>query len=102
MKIVVQGRQMGKTTKIIELAAKDDLYIVCPNRGMARNLFELAKQQGKAIRMPITWDEFITKKYYGEKIKGFAFDELGLSLRESTNVPIKMVTMSVEEGGDTE
>lgn len=96
MEVVVDGRQTGKTTLLINWAESENLYIVCPTRGMAMSVFKLAKKQGKKIHMPISWDEFIRKAYYAKGVKGFVIDELGLCLQQSSPVPIKCVTFSRE------
>jgi hypothetical protein len=49
-------------------------------------------QMGLNIPLPITYDEFIQKRY-GRNISGFLIDNLDLFLKHLSNVPINAVTM---------
>ncbi|MDO4890724.1 MAG: hypothetical protein Q3963_05120 [Coriobacteriaceae bacterium] len=52
--IISGGRQVGKTTRLIELAAETDQYIVEPTRMMADYVFRMAHQMGYDIRNPVS------------------------------------------------
>lgn len=97
MQILLGPRKSGKTTELIKLAEKHDLYIVTPTRLMAHNLKDQAKDLGYLIHMPITWDDFIQKKYYGTNINGFLIDQIDLCLMQQSIVPIKAITATYSE-----
>jgi hypothetical protein len=96
IEVIYDNRQTGKTTRLIDRAATEDLYIVCPTLHMAHSVYVMARRQNKIIHMPITWERFLRKEYYDKNIKGFLFDELGIALQMQTSVPIKAITISRE------
>ena len=95
--IIVTKRGGGKTTQLIELSAKTGAYIVCHSHSTAGGIMRMALQSDLKIPLPITYDDFINKRYYGAGIKGFLFDDVELFVQSLTRVPILAVTASIEE-----
>lgn len=75
--ICFQGNKgSGKTTKLIEVADRYFCYLVVRDR---RTVFEIerkARKEGKDIPMPLTYDEFINRKFYGKGILCFVIDDV--------------------------
>lgn len=94
MQIFVSGRQAGKTTQAIKLASEENLYIICPDVRQVSLTWELAHKLRLPIPFPITWQEFLEKKYYGSNINGFVIDNLDMCIQAMTAVPIHMVTLT--------
>ena len=86
-------RGYGKTTKLIKKSAKSGDYIVCNKLDEANRIQYEAKQMGLDIPLPITYAEFIEKRYHGRNISGFLIDNLELFLQYLSNVPVNAVTM---------
>lgn len=59
MRVIVGGRQSGKTTELIRIAHETDQYLVEPNRNMANYTFRMARGMGMPIRNPVTPDELL-------------------------------------------
>jgi len=96
---IVGGRQSGRTTKLIELAAEAEAngefcYIVCHSNSEAYRISRMAKQMEKAIQFPLTYDEFLQRQYHGAHIKKFFIDNADMLLqRLSPVVPIAAMTL---------
>lgn len=97
VEVIAKDRQRGKTTELIELAARDWLYIVVPNHALVSYTQDLARKMGLDIPQPITWEEFVRDRYYRHGIKGFVIDNLDLCIQQMTRVPIKAVSLTVPE-----
>lgn len=95
-KIIYKGRNTGKTTELIKLASTHQAYIVCHSIQCANGILKQARDMGLNIPMPITYDNFIDKKYYGEGIKGFLIDNAEHLLQRMTKVPIMAITINKE------
>ena len=81
MEIIARPRQAGKTSKVLKLAEKHFAYIICPDRKQAMLIWEQALKKKINIPMPITWKEFIDKKYCSSGIKGgFVIDNVNMCL----------------------
>lgn len=97
MKVIFDKRRTGKTSKLIELAAKSHGYIVCLNHDMAYHISSQAQEMKLDIHFPITLREFLNQRYQGGNIKSFLFDEAGMMLQSLTTVPIEAITISDED-----
>lgn len=75
--MIIGKRQTGKTIKLIKLFVKTGDYIVILDMNTCQQMFELARKMKLTIPYPITFDEFLNKKYYAKGIKGFLIDTLG-------------------------
>lgn len=80
-KLILGTRRQGKTKRLIELCHENGYsIIVCPNRAMCRITFDMAQDMGKPIPMPITFEEFINRRFFERHIEKFYIDELQLCL----------------------
>jgi hypothetical protein len=97
MKILVSGRGGGKTTKLIDESANTGAYIVTLNRQRANQIQDEARAHGLSIPLPISFDEFLHRQYYGKGIKGFLIDDAEQVLyRLCPVVPIDMIALNGE------
>lgn len=98
MKIITGGPLVGKTTKLIEIAARDNLYIVCHGQREARRIAEMADKMDLDILFPITYDEFINwKSMLGSRIKGFVIDNAGMLLGYmARSVPVVAISFRTD------
>ncbi|MEW5569721.1 hypothetical protein [Rossellomorea marisflavi] len=48
------NKNCGKTTKLIEIAAKENLYIVCPSRQRADFVYRRSLDLNKSIPYPVS------------------------------------------------
>lgn len=95
MKIIYKGRGEGKTTDLIKLSFERGGYIICKDIDEAHNISFIANELGCDIPLPITYDEFINKRY--GKIKEFYIDNVDNLLLYLTKSPIHAITLSKEE-----
>ncbi len=98
MKIIYKDRGEGKTTDLIKLSAERGGYIVCRNIDEASNIAYMANVLKLNIPHPITYDEFINKRY-GE-IKEFYIDNVENLLLYMSRTPIHTITLTKEEEVD--
>ena len=59
MKVILRPRQMGKTSKLIEIAANTDSTILCVRHAHIRGLVCQAKELGYAIPRPMSVASFL-------------------------------------------
>lgn len=78
MRLIIGGRQAGKTTQLIQMSAENGYYIVVPTQRDAAWVAEQARQMELDIPFPLTFDEFVQHRYYGKGIKGFLIDNADL------------------------
>lgn len=91
MEIITRARQAGKTTALIELASEKQLYIICPDRAQVRFIADLARKLNKKIPFPLTWQEFVERRYYGQGVKGFAIDNADACLQQLSSIKIEAI-----------
>ncbi len=95
MIIIHRPRLAGKTMELIRASAHYWHYIVCENMKEASRICNAAEQMGLKIPQPITYDEFINKRYHGRGIKGFLIDNVDLLLQVlSPGVPIAGISLT--------
>jgi len=94
MRVYLQKRGTGKTTKLIKDCSIFGGYIVCPNRQRAGEIFKMSKKIGWEILFPLTFDEFLDKGYMGLDIKHFYIDDVDLLLARLSLVPILSITLT--------
>ena len=51
------------------------------------------------IPFPITWAEFVEKRYYGRGINSFMIDNLDLCIQQMTDVEIKTISINGMSNG---
>ena len=93
MKVIASGRQTGRTTQLIQQAADEFLYIVCPTMERVKYVQRKAREAGLDIPNPMTWSEFSAHRFYGKGINGFVIDDLDHCLQSMTSVPIRAVAL---------
>lgn len=93
MEKIIMQRGYGKTTQLIKKSAKSGDYIVCHRLDEAKQIKYEAKQMGLDIPLPITYSEFVEKRYHGRKISGFLIDNLEMFLQYLSSVPVNVITM---------
>lgn len=86
-------RGCGKTYQLIKKSAETGDYIVCHSMQEASRLQREAQELGFNIPFPLSYDEWISKKYYGKNISGFLVDNLEMLMRYLSTVPVNAITM---------
>jgi len=97
-KIILQGRQSGKTSALIKRCHEMGGYIVCHSQKECARVFRLAEKMKMPVPFPISYHEFIRKDYYGNGIKKFHIDCADDFLCSLTHVPIVTITMTKGDG----
>jgi hypothetical protein len=93
MKVICRDTGKGKTKKLIELASKEDGYIVCLNHKEAYRISQQAIKMKKEIPFPLTFDEFLNGRFCAGNIKSFYIDDVDMLLNIiSKNVPVNAIT----------
>jgi hypothetical protein len=70
---IVDVRNSGKTTRLIKMSAETGAYIVCDN---PHYVAFMAESLNYNIPFPLSYYEFVERKYYGKNMKGFLIDEI--------------------------
>lgn len=96
MKVICRGRQEGKTIEAIKMSAETGSYIVCYSQRECSRVFQVAQEMGLNILFPISFDEFLSKKYYSRHIKGFIIDNADMLLQHLTPIRVECVTLTKE------
>ena len=91
---IIKERNSGKTTELIERSAKYGHYIVCCDHRESNNIQNHALRMGLKIPLPITYEEFVQKRYHGKFIDGFYIDELEMFLKYLSDIPVYAITMN--------
>jgi len=94
MQVIVGGRQIGKTTELIKMAHENGGYIICRSKMMCGEIADMARKMEMRIAFPLTYEEFLNKRYYGKGISKFYIDDADALLQSMTAVPIEAVTMT--------
>lgn len=101
MKIIIKKLRGGKTTELIEEANKLKGYnlIVCKDRHTVKYIWNIISEKKYTLPQPISFDEFLTGKYYGQNINAFLIDDADTLIQHiSKNVKIHAITLNEEEG----
>ena len=96
MKVITGGRGEGKTTKIIELCAKNFGYIVCADHRRSRYISDLATTMGLDIPFPITFHDFVENRYYDLGINEFLIDDAHELIQYLSNVPVSAISVCTD------
>ena len=94
MRVIYRDRQQGKTHDLIKICHEEGGYIVCANRRMVKEIELMAQQMGLNIPLPLTFEEFLRKQYYGLGVNKFHIDDAHLLLKALTPVHIATITLS--------
>lgn len=97
MKVIYSARGTGKTTELINLASQDGGSLICHSYNEAVRIAKVAKEMGKSIPFPLTYEEYLKKNFYAIGIRAFYIDNVELLLAEiSRGVPVKAITISTD------
>lgn len=98
MKIITDGKAIGKTTKLIKYASEYGYYIVCANKRRVENIVTLARKLNIDINYPLTMNNIVNNEFYSMGIKGFVFDEIINCMRTLTHcTSIEAITMRTDK-----
>jgi len=98
MRLISKPRRGGKTTELIRNCHNNGRLIVCHSRAEARRIYNQAVTTGYQIVLPITYDEFMTRGYFGRHIDGFCIDNLDMFLSNiAGNIPVTAATLTSNE-----
>jgi hypothetical protein len=93
MLVIAENRGRGKTTELAMIAAEDGLYMVCPDMAAARQAARAARDRGLRMNYPITWDDFVTRRYYAPGVQGFVIDDLDRCVQSMTARPVRAIAL---------
>ena len=98
MNIIIGERCSGKTTRLIERSAKEQLYILTSTKPRADAIFDNARRMGLVIPYPITVEECLHgNRFRSSSIRrdGILIDDFDDVLRVIfTGIPIHEVTIT--------
>lgn len=94
----------GKTPQLIQIAAERGGYIVCADTRRVAAITHMAREMDLKIAFPLTFDEFVKRRYHGRNMRELYIDEVGDLARALALglVPIHAITVSEHPGGDAE
>ena len=75
MKIIAGGRRTGKTTQLLKEVEKRDGIIITSSKMRAQQLFNMARDLGIDIRMPISLFDLKRSKLTGSMITNMFVDD---------------------------
>jgi len=96
VKMIIRGRQGGKTTELIRLAAETGSYIVCTDQRRARQIAEHARKMGLSIPFPLTAGEWQRREYHRPGVHGLLFDDLDRIIQGISAVPVLAATWTAD------
>lgn len=96
-RIIASGRQAGKTMALIELCAREGGYIVCHSKDEAVRVFHKAREMGYRINQPLSYAEFVNGEYYGKGVRQVYIDNVMMLLNYLSGVPIRAVTLTLDD-----
>lgn len=97
MKLIKWGRNSGKTTEAIKIAAENFAYMVVRTQDEARRVASMARDMGLDIPFPITFHEFVTGAFSPRGCRAFVVDGLdALVDYHRRGVPILAATWDTE------
>ncbi len=99
------GNATGKTTRLIERAYAENLYIVVPDMKRAQIIKKMAQDMGKQILYPVTVDELPFKMLgnaYCMTHDGVLVDDVDAVLERIIGMPVLGAASRGLLGGDAE
>lgn len=94
MEKIIMGKGFGKTYQLIKKSAESGDYIVCHSQDECSRIQSEAYKLKINIRFPITYEEFINKRYHVNGVSGFLIDNVEMFLQSLTQVPINAITLT--------
>ncbi|WP_424245912.1 hypothetical protein Dip510_000845 [Elusimicrobium posterum] len=96
MKIFTGSRGSGKTTEMLKALPKKGYgYIVVPNERFAREIVLEADELGIKINFPLTFNEFLNKRYYGKNIDWLVIDDVDALLSYITHSGVSIYAIAL-------
>lgn len=98
MKVILKGRQEGKTTELIKMSVATNTYILVMDRRRQRQVADMARKMGyENMLFPVTLAEhFDANKSQGMINRRFLIDDADEILQRLIDVPILAITMTKE------
>ncbi len=90
--LVLTGERTGRTTKLIELAAEQQLCMVVATTAARHAVLERARELGKTIPTPLTFEEFLSG-HRGRSAKGVLIDNADQLLQGLSHLQIYGVSV---------
>ena len=100
MKLIIMGRQEGKTTELIKEASKLSGYnlIVCFDRREASRLWKIILENKYSLPQPISFGEFLNGQFSSQNINTFLIDNVDMLLQQlSKGVKIHAVSFNKDD-----
>lgn len=98
MKIIFREPKTGKTAELIKRCANNGGYIVCVDERRAKYTADMAKNMGEKIPFPLTFDEFLKRRYYEKGVKQVYIDNADLLIeRIASGIRIDAIVMDDTE-----
>ena len=69
MDLIIEARQHGKTTRLIDTSTETGAYIVCHSKAEADRVYSVAQRMHKSIPHPISASEFLQGQYHSKGVK---------------------------------
>lgn len=94
--MIARGRQEGKTTELIRIAAAEGLYVVTHTHREAYRLAREAETAGLSMPFPLLFgEEFLPGRYHAPGVRGVVIDNLDLCVAGVSKVPVRAVSLTV-------
>lgn len=97
MKIIVKRKGEGKTRALIRMADRCNGYIVAANAEEVHAISKTAAEMKCNIRFPLTFDEFIRRRYVQSANERIYIDNLDRCLQRFTMCKIEAATVTGDE-----
>lgn len=102
MKVIIGPKGSGKTTKLIKICAKEGGYIVCQHQQEAHRIFQIARDMGCVIPLPITYDEFLRREYYGPGVRTIYVDNVDMLIQTMASMGgVRVNAITLTKSNDT-
>ena len=95
MNAIIGNRGSGKTTALIKLSSKYQLYILVLNRVRQKQLSQQAHDLGYKIPYPITLDDYLRDKLRGSYIREILIDDVDDILKYIFST-VEIITVSLK------
>lgn len=97
MKIVITGRQGGKTLQLLAAAHGKNGYIVCKDKRAVDWTYAQAQDLGLDIRFPITHEDLLDREALrGSCIKSLIIDDADVLIQRLCRFPVEAIAMTGE------
>lgn len=93
MRVIHKQKGGGKTYDLIKAADNYDGYIVCISQDECARIAGIAGEMGCKIHFPISFHEFRNREY-GPLVNHFLIDNVDEMLRQMTEFPITVISIT--------